>query len=48
LRGVVRKAVRNFRVPRRVSTESGVVIFGGMSVVIFIFGAVCACSSRTD
>src|SRR6202044_956356 len=32
------KPSKNFRVPIRVSTESGVVIDGGMGVVIFIFG----------
>src|SRR5580693_4348947 len=32
------KPSKNLSVPSRVSTESGVVISGGMSVVIFIFG----------
>jgi hypothetical protein len=36
------KPSKNFSVPSRVSTLSGVVISGGMSVVIFSFGAVCA------
>jgi len=36
------KPSKNFNVPRLVSTESGVVMDGGMGVVIFIFGAVCA------
>jgi hypothetical protein len=36
------KPSKNLSVPRRVSTESGVVICGGISVVIFIFGVVCA------
>jgi hypothetical protein len=38
---------KNCNVPRRVSTLSGVVMAGGMSVVIFIFGAVCACAVVT-
>src|ERR1019366_7156666 len=36
------KPSKNLSVPSRVSTVSGVVISGGMGVVIFIFGAVCA------
>ena len=33
---------KNFSVPRRVSTLPGVVMDGGIGVVIFIFGLVCA------
>jgi hypothetical protein len=40
--GIVREAIEEFNVPRRVSTESGVVMAGGIGVVILIFGGVCA------
>ena len=41
-RGLVGRPSENLNVPMRVSTLSGVVMNGGIGVVIFIFGLVCA------
>jgi hypothetical protein len=47
-RFVVGKAVEEFQCASRVSTLSGVVMAAGISVVIFIFGGVCAFMAQVD